>query len=175
MGRLWRRAAALGGIAQVVCAVALVAQGSASGGGSAIDVCTLATDEEFQKAQGVHPQLGVLQLDPPVLTQMSWGPHCDYSDGSIDLFVGKSPAKSLEDLLTATQGGKQRVPVSGLGDRAFFTSVYPDDKYRNRGLLVMHVGPRILSVSMDVDDNETIESTKPKLEQLAKLVLSRYK
>ena len=159
-------------IAGAVCSAPLMAQ---NGAGSGVDVCTLATDEEFQRAQGLHPQLGVLPGDAPVLTEMVWGPHCDYGAGSIDLFMHKSPAAELERVLKLTEGGKQRSPVQGLGQRAFFTTIYPDDKYRNRGLIAIYLGPRILTLSLDARDDETTESTKPKLEQLAKLVLPRYK
>jgi hypothetical protein len=158
-------------IASALCSTPLVAQSKGSG----VDVCALATDEEFQRAQGLHPQLGVLHLDPPVLTEMVWGPHCDYSPGSIDLFMHKSPKAELERVLKLTEGGKQRTPVQGLGRPAFFTTIYPDDQYRNRGFLAIDMGNRILTISMDPRDSETNESTRPRLEELAKLVLARYK
>jgi hypothetical protein len=159
-------------IATAACSAPLRAQGT---GGSVVDVCALVTDEEFQRAEGVDPRIGVLTLDPPVLTEMTWGPHCDYSPGAIDLFTHKSPEAELERVLKLTEGGKQRTPVEGLGKKAFFTTIYPDDQYRNRGLIAIYVGSRILAVSMDADGIETTAATRPKLEPLAKLVLSRYK
>jgi hypothetical protein len=106
---------------------------------------------------------------------MVWGPHCDYSPGSIDLFAKKSPEAELERVLKLMNGGKQRVPVQGLGQRAFFTTIYPEDEYRRRGLLAISLGDRILAISMDPQGNEPLEATRPKLEGLAKLVLPRLK
>ncbi|CAN5833408.1 hypothetical protein BH24GEM1_BH24GEM1_27120 [soil metagenome] len=166
----WRWAVASGMLTSAVCSTALIAQAAPGS-----DVCSLATDVEFQKARGVHPQIGIIPTDPPVLTEMVWGPHCDYSRGAIDLFTKKSPEAELERVLKFTNGGKERAPVEGLGQRAFFTTVYPDDKYRRRGLLAISLGDRILAITMDPQGEEPLETTRPKLEGLAKLVLPRLK
>ena len=128
----WRWALPLGMMTTAMCSTVVTAQAAPG-----TDVCSLATDVEFQKAQGINPAIGIIPTDPPVLTEMVWGPHCDYSPGSIDLFTKKSPEAELERVLTLTEGGKTRVPVQGLGQRAFFTTFYPDDKYRRRGLLAI--------------------------------------
>ena len=120
-------------------------------------------------------RIGIIPTDPPVVTMMKWGPHCDYSGGAIDLFNTKSPEADLNRVLELTKGGKQRVPVQGIGQRAFFTTVYPDDPYRRRGLLAIYLPDRILAVSMDPKGEDTPESTKPKIEELAKLVMARVK
>lgn len=162
-------------LASAICAPALAAQGAPAGrGGPGSDVCSLATSEEFQRAHGIIPQIGVLP-DSGVTTQVTWGWHCDYSDGAIDLFMTKSPSAELERVLTLTNAPKQRTQVPGLGHPAFFTGVYPDDKYRRRGLLAINLGSRILALSMDAEEGQTIESTRPKLEGLAKLILPRVK
>jgi hypothetical protein len=166
----WKWAVAPGMMATAVCSTALTAQAAAE-----IDVCSLATDVEFQTAQGINPAIGVIPGDPPVLTEMVWGPHCDYSPGSIDLFNKKSPEAELNRVLELTKGGKQRVPVQGLGQRAFFTTVYPEDEYRRRGLLAIYLGDRILAISMDPPGDDLLETTQPKLEGLAKLVMPRLK
>ncbi|HET8834728.1 MAG TPA: hypothetical protein VFN08_08360 [Gemmatimonadales bacterium] len=150
---------------------ALTAQAKPAAG---IEVCALASDEEFQKAQGIDPRIGYIPSTPEK-TEMTWGPHCDYSGGSIDLFTRKSPSAELDRVLALTKGGKQRVPVSGLGDRAFFTTVYPEDQYRRRGFLAVFAGPHLVTFSMDPEGEETLEATRPKLESLAKLVLPRLK
>lgn len=165
----WGSAAAFGMVAAAACSTALAAQAAPG-----TDVCSLTTEAEFQKAQGIHPTIGVLPGDP-TLTEMTWGPHCDYNPGAIDLFTKKSPEAELERVLGLTNGGKQRVPVQGLGERAFFTTVYPDDQYRRRGLLAVFLGDRILAISMDPQGDEPLETTRPKLEGLAKLVLPRLK
>jgi hypothetical protein len=166
----WRWAVAPGMMATALCPAALTAQAAAE-----IDVCLLATDVEFQQARGINPAIGIIPGSPPVLTEMVWGPHCDYSPGSIDLFNKKSPEAELERVLELTKGGKERVPVQGFGKRAFFTTIYPEDKYRRRGLLAISLGDRILAISMDPQGDEPLETTKPKIEGLAKLVMPRLK
>jgi hypothetical protein len=166
----WKWAVAPGVLATAVSPAGLTAQAAAE-----FDVCLLATDAEFQTAQGIDPRIGMIPADPPVLTEMTWGPHCDYTPGSIDLFDKKSPEAELDRVLELTKGGKQRDPVQGFGQRAFFTTVYPEDKYRRRGLLAIHLGDRILAISMDPKGDEPLETTRPKLEGLAKLVMPRLK
>lgn len=144
----------------------------AAKGGSSSDVCALATDAEFQRAQGIDPRIGIIP-STPVATQMVWGPHCDYSPGSIDLFTEKSPNAELERVLGLMKATQKRDAVQGLGARAFFTVIYPDDQYRKRGVLALFPGSRIVTLSMDPPGDESPESTRPKLEGLAKLVLSR--
>ena len=171
MRGLWRWTVGPGMMASAVCSTTLTAQSAPASPGN--DVCSLATDVEFQKARGINPAIGMIQTDPPVLTEMVWGPHCDYTPGAIDLFSKKSPEAELERVLTLTEGGKTRVPVQGIGKRAFFTTIYPDDQYRRRGLLAISLGDRILAISMDPYGDEPLETTRPKLEGLAKMVLPR--
>ena len=165
----WKWTVVPGMLASAVCSTTLIAQEAPADG-----VCSLASNEEFQQAHGIHPQIGIIP-DDPTPTEMVWGPHCDYTDGSIDLFTKKTPSAELDRVLELTKGGKQRVPVQGLGERAFFTTVYPDDKYRRRGFLAVFLGPRIVTFSMDPFQDEPLEVTRPKLERLAKLVLPRLK
>jgi hypothetical protein len=153
----------------------LMVQAAPAGQRAAVprNVCTLATSAEFDQAYEGSATTDGMSSDP-VATDMSWGPHCDYDGGSIDLFQTKPQEVALERVLGLMEAGKQpRVPVSGLGQRAFFTVIYPDDKYRRRGFLAVYTGPRIVSFSMDAKANEAIEATRPKLESLAKLVLPR--
>ena len=163
-----------GRMAGVLCALATVAQTACAQAAASIDPCSLATSEEFQRAYGVDPRIGIIPSTPE-LTQASWGPHCDFSDGSIDLYTTKPPSAELERVLGLTNAIKQRTPVSGLGKRAFFTVIYPDDQYRRRGLLAIDTGSHLVSISMDARQGEPVETTRPKLEGLAKLVLPRLK
>jgi hypothetical protein len=159
-------------VAGAVWSTTLGAQAAPAGkGGAGSDVCSLSTEAEFQQAQGIDPRIGLIPNDP-VATQMTWGPHCDYSPGSIDLFTAES---EVERVLTLTKAIKQRDPVPGLGQRAFFTVVYPDDKYRQRGFLAVFMGPRIVTFTMDPPGDEAPSATRPTLEALAKLVLPRLK
>jgi hypothetical protein len=137
--------------------------------------CMLATSAEFDQAYEIDPALRGMASDP-MATDMSWGPHCDYDGGSIDLFQTKPVDKELDRVLGLMEAGKQpRLPVPGLGQRAFFTTIYPDDANRRRGLLAVYAGPRIVTFSMDAHPNEAIDATRPRLERLAKLVLPRLK
>jgi hypothetical protein len=174
--RGWRMKVGPVMMASVLCSTPLAAQaGAPAKGGPGSDICSLVTSEEFQRAHGVNPQIGILP-DEPVATQMVWGWHCDYADGSIDLFQTKSPSAELDRVLGLGKAPKTRTPVQGLGSRAFFTVIYPDDKYRRRGFLAIDLGPRILTLSMDPrTDEEALEATRPRLEELAKLVLPRVK
>ena len=175
MRECWRWMVGPAMMASALYSTTLTAQAAPAGGGnSGSGVCSLATSEEFQRAHGINPQIGLLP-DDPVATEMVWGPHCDYADGSIDLFTKKTPSAELDRVLTLTKGGKQRVPVQGLGQRAFFTTIYPDDQYRRRGFLAVFLGPQIVTLSMDPQGDEPLETTRPKLEGLAKLVLPRLK
>jgi len=142
---------------------------------SAQNVCALATSAEFDQAYETDPRFRGMASDP-MATDMSWGPHCDYDGGSIDLFQTKPQDKELERVLGLMEAGKQpRLPVTGLGQRAFFTTIYPDDENRRRGFLAVYTGPRIVTFSMDGQPKEPIEATRPRLERLAKLVLPRLK
>ena len=170
-----RPRAGIGLIAGAVWSTALGAQAApADKGGSASNVCALATDAEFQEAQGINPAIGLIPNDPEA-TQMVWGPHCDYSTGAIDLFTEKAPSAQLEHVLDVAKAVKKRDPVQGLGDRAFFTVIYPGDQYRERGFLAVFQGSRIVTLSLDPKANDAPETTRPKLEGLTKLVLSRLK
>src|SRR6476646_2402613 len=118
------------------------------------NVCALATSAEFNHAYEDKSGVPDMSSDP-MATNTSWGPHCDYDGGSIDLFQTKSPDAELYRVLGLMEASNQpRLPVSGLGQRAFFTIVYPNDQYRRRGFLAVHAGPRIVVFSMDAQANE---------------------
>jgi hypothetical protein len=156
-------------------AIMLIAQSAlAAGPGAGNDACSLATNEEFQRAHGIDPRIGIIK-EAPTPTEMVWGPHCDYTGGSIDLFTKKSPPAELERVLTLMKADKQRAPVEGLGQKAIFTVIYPDDQYRRAGLLAVFAGPKILVITMDAHQNKAAADTRPRLEGLAKLVLPRLK
>jgi hypothetical protein len=135
------------------------------------NVCTLATSAEFDEAYEIEPAMRGMSSDP-MATNMSWGPHCDYDGGSIDLV---RPTE-LDRLLGLLKADKQpRQPVPGLGQRAFFTIVNPDDENSRRGFLAVYDGPRIVAFSMMSHGHEAPAATRPRLERFAKLVLPRVK
>ena len=165
----WR---AVFAVAIAVTAIARPAEGAGSAASN--DACALATNEEFQRAHGIDPRIGLIN-EAPFPTEMVWGPHCDYTGGSIDLFTKKSPPAELERVLAITKAEKQRSLVEGLGQKAFFTVIYPDDQYRRAGLLAIYAGPKILVITMDGHLDKVALDTRPKLEALAKKVLPRVK
>jgi hypothetical protein len=143
----------------------------ASAGGGWSDPCGLASNEEFQRIQGVDPRIGIIP-DVPVTTKMAWGQHCDYQGGSITLYTNKFPDKDLDGLLKLAEA-KGRSPVSGLGRKAFYTVIYPGNPYKEQGLLAVSLDPRMVTFTMDANHGETVDATRPRLETLAKLVLPR--
>jgi hypothetical protein len=114
--------------------------------------CSVLSSEEFQRAYGINPQIGIIP-DDPTETEMAVGPHCDISRGSITLFTKKAPSADLDGMLKATKA----------------------DEYRRAGLLAVFVGPRIVALTMDAHGDEPAGDTQPKLESLAKLALPRLK
>jgi hypothetical protein len=138
---------------------------------AALDACTLATNAEMGQV-GEEKVEFVKYWDAP--TASYGGSHCDYSNGSIRVYEGKGAAANFEGLLKALKADKQpRVPVAGIGDKAFFMIPIPDDKYKRLGLLAVYAGPRVLQLILDAKGEEPIEATRPRLERLARLVLPR--
>ncbi len=148
------------------------ASASAGGAGSApIDACTLATNAEVAEAAEERPEIAQYWSAPVASFGNS---HCDYDGGSIRVYRGKAAAASFESTLKAFGAEKApRTPVSGLGDRAYFLIPYPNDPYKRLGLLAVHQGPDVLQFTFDARGDEPIEATRPRLEQLARLVLPR--
>lgn len=150
-----------------------VASSGASSGAASIDACTLATNAEIGQIAKEQPEL-VKYWEAP--TASYGGSHCDYGNGSIRVYQGKAPAKAFESMLKALKAEKQpRTPVPGIGDKAFFMIPKPDDKYNRIGLLAVYTGPRILQLTLDAIDDEPVTATRPRLEQLARLVLPRLR
>lgn len=146
---------------------------SAGGGtnGAPLDACTLATNPEFSQIAGARPEIAKFWSAP---TASLSGSHCDYDGGSIRVYQGKGAPAALEATLKGANGNKEpQIQVPGIGDRAFFTIPYPNDRYRRLGLLAVYVGPRVLQLTLDAQGDEPVEATRPRLERLARLVLPR--
>lgn len=151
-------------------AATAIAAGSAS---APLDACTLATNAEVASAAGERPEIAKYWSAP---VASFGGAHCDYDGGSIRVYQGKAAAASFESTLKAFGADKApKTPVAGIGDRAFFLIPYPDDQYKRLGLLAVYAGPRVLQLTFDANGQEPIEATRPRLEQLARLVLPRLR
>jgi hypothetical protein len=138
---------------------------------SSLDACTLATNAEVSEIAGEKPEFA--RFWPAPETSFG-GAHCDYGGGSIRVYQGKAPAADLESTLKAFKADEApRVPVQGVGDKAFFMIPLPDDKYNRLGLLAVYAGPRVVQLTLDAQRDEPIEATRPRLERLARLILPR--
>jgi hypothetical protein len=140
---------------------------------SSFDACLLATNAEVGQVAEEKPEFAKYWEAPAASLG---GAHCDYGGGSIRVYQGKAPAAALETTLKNFKADKQpRVPVAGLGDKAFFMIPLPDNKYNRLGLLAVYAGPRVLQLTLDAHGDEPIEATRPRLERLARLVLPRLR
>jgi hypothetical protein len=138
-----------------------------------LDACTLATNAEMGQIAEEKAEF-VKYWDAPVASY--GGSHCDYGGGSIRVYQGKAAAAAFESTLKAFKADKQpRVPVSGIGDKAFFMIPMPEDKYNRLGLLAVYAGPGVVQFILDAKGDEPITATRPRLERLARLVLPRLR
>jgi hypothetical protein len=145
----------------------------ASKSATSLDACTLATNAEVSQIAEEKPEIAKFWSAP---TASFGGSHCDYDGGSIRVYQGKAPAAALDATLKAFKADKQpRVPVGGIGEKAFFMIPMPDNKYNRLGLLAVYAGPRVLQLTLDARGDEPIEATRPRLERLARLVLPRLR
>jgi hypothetical protein len=146
---------------------------SSEGGkaGAPFDACTLASNAEVAKIAEEKPEIARFWSTP---TASFGGSHCDYGGGSIRVYQGKAAAADFEGVLKRFKADKEpRDPVRGIGDKAFFMIPRPYDKYNRVGLLAVYAGPRVVQLTLDANGNEQIAATRPRLEQLARLVLTR--
>jgi hypothetical protein len=140
---------------------------------AAFDACMLATNAEVGQVAEEKPEFAKYWEAPAT---SFGGAHCDYGGGSIRVYQGKAPAAALEATLKSYKADKQpRVPVAGLGDKAFFMIPLPDNKYNRLGLLAVYAGPRVLQLTLDAQGDEPIDATRPRLERFARLVLPRLR
>jgi hypothetical protein len=147
--------------------------GGTGGSSAAIDACTLATNAEVSEIAEEQPEMAKYWSAP---TASLGGSHCDYDGGSIRVYSGKAAGAALESTLKATKADKElRIPVTGVGDKAFFMIPMPNDRYNRIGLLAVYAGPRVVQLTLDTRGDEPIEATRPRLERLARLVLPRLR
>ena len=148
------------------------ASSGVSTGGTPVDACTLASNAEVSQIAEERPEIAKYWSAP---TASFGGSHCDYDGGSIRIYQGKAPAADLEATLKNFDVKAPRVPVQGVGDKAFFMVPYPNDPYKRLGLLAVYAGPRVVQLTLDAKANEPLEATRPRLEKLARVVLPRLR
>jgi hypothetical protein len=140
---------------------------------ASFDACQLATNAEVSQIAEEKPEFAKFWPAPEA---SMGGSHCDYGGGSIRVYQGKAPAAALDATLKSFKADKEpRVPVQGIGDKAFFMIPLPNDKNNRLGLLSVYAGPRVVQLTLDAQRDEPIEATRPRLERLARLVLPRLR
>ncbi len=145
----------------------------ASKSAASFDACQLATNAEVSQLAEEKPEFAKYWSAPAASLG---GSHCDYDGGSIRVYQGKAPAAALDATLKAFKADKEpRVPVQGIGDKAFFMIPVPNNEYNRLGLLAVYAGPRVVQLTLDAQGKEPIEATKPRLERFARLVLPRLR
>jgi hypothetical protein len=152
-----------------------LAMGAAPAGkpAASFDACELATNAEVSQIAEEKPEFAKHWSAPEA---SSGGAHCQYDGGSIQVHQGKAPAAALDAMLKAWKADQQpRAPVGGVGDKAFFMIPAPNDEYNRFGMLAVYAGPRVVQLTLDAQGDEPIEATRPRLERLARLVLSRLR
>lgn len=138
---------------------------------AAFDACLLATNAELSEIAEEDPAIAKHWSAPEA---SSGGTNCQYDGGSIRVYRGKRAGDAVESMLKAVKADKlPRVPVDGIGDKAFFIIPKPNDEYNRFGMLAVYDGPRVLQLILDAQRDESIEATKPRLARLARLVLPR--
>jgi hypothetical protein len=140
---------------------------------ASLDACMLASNAEVSQIAEEKPEL--VKFWPTPETSFG-GSHCDYGGGSIRVYQGKASAAAFESTLKAYKADQEpRVSVGGVGDKAFFMIPAPNDEYNRFGMLAVYAGPRVVQLTLDAQGDEPIEATRPRLERLARLVLSRLR
>jgi hypothetical protein len=132
--------------------------------------CALLTDDEIVKISGRR------SYSKPEGTKLTnGGSACDYSGANVTLFSGPKSDESYEALLKNFKKDQTpRVPVAGIGDRAYFMAPKPRDEYEGRyQMLVVKKGAHTFAIALEAQKNESTESLQPKVMALAKMALAR--
>lgn len=135
---------------------------------STINACTLITRADVKSATGQDPL-----VDAESDGANAW--ICNVGTAELKVYTG---AKSLERWEATLKNFKQdkapRTPAPGYGNGAYFLySNMAPKAVGNVGFLVATSGDRTLVLSLDAPTGKTAESTRPALESLMKVVMSR--
>jgi hypothetical protein len=142
-------------------------------GAAPFDACMLATNAEVSQIAEEKPEIAKYWSAPEASLG---GSNCQYDGGSIRVYQGKEPGTALESTLKAFKADKEpRVPVRGIGDKAFFMIPMPNDAYNRFGLLAVYAGSKAFYLVLDAQQGEPIDATRPRLERFARLVLPRLR
>lgn len=132
-----------------------------------MNVCSLLTNAEIQKATGI-----MIHEDPYEMATA-----CEYDSGTVLIRV-YSGAKRQENVTRTLEAyNKQNVKktaVGGLGRGAYVMFPPPRDKYEDAlAVVVTPAGSHMLMITLAAPDGRTAESMQPALVALTKTVMGR--
>lgn len=134
--------------------------------GKPTSACSLLPTDLVLKVGGINPQ-AVKILQPEEETLSPTGSACEY--GSVRLQVDPfTPARLAELLKTPT--AKTWVPVSGVGDAAYFNN--NKDRYAE---LFVRTGTHVFTIQFGIATGSTAEATKPKTIELANAIIPKLR
>lgn len=154
----------------------LAAQSRMSGGTEADppDVCALVSHDEVKKLS--EDPMTKFWTEPEAM-MLSGGSVCQYSGGVIYLFSGSKSEASWNRMLKAfEQDAQPKTPLHGIGDRAYLMYNKPRNQYQDRvAFVVANVGQHTVAVALDANGDEPVERVRPRVEALARLVVSKLR
>jgi hypothetical protein len=145
---------------------AALQSGAGAAGGTRASACALLTRELVAQFTPLEKQaLDLVLTIPPQEDPVGpSGSACEYGGIGLQIDPFAAPARTEQEL------AKMAVPVSGLGDAAYFRD--------NRGRwaeLYVRAGSRVFTIQMGVPMGRTSESIRPNVLGLAKALLPRLK
>ena len=150
----------------IIIAVTAALASQAPAGKPPISACSLLPTELVLKVGGINPQ-AVKILKPEEEALGTTGSACEY--GEVRLQVDPFTPAQLADILK-TPAAKAWVPVSGVGDAAYFNN--NRDRYAE---LFVRTGTHVFSIQFGVATGSTAEATKPKTIMLANDIIPKLR
>jgi hypothetical protein len=135
-------------------------------GKPSISACSLLPTELVVKVGGINPKM-VPYIKPSEEAMGATGSACEY--GEIRLQVDPFQPARLGDILK-TKTAKSWVPVSGVGDAAYFHN--NSDNYAE---LIVRAGTHVLMIQFGVAVGSTAEATKPNTITLANAIIPKLR
>jgi hypothetical protein len=134
-----------------------------------VKACSLLTNAEIREVTG-RDKPYELNEDPYDQNSL-----CDYSGiVTIRVFAGEKGQAAIDGLLKNYQVNDGRMPISGFGDGAFLMYPTPRDQYADTvALLVGRAGATMFMITLSAPGDDTAESVKPALLELARTVMAR--
>jgi len=135
-----------------------------------VPACSLITRADVKAATGREPL-----REPEPAGQGGW--ICSVGTVELKLYTGANSWDAWESTLRNFKKDKEpRVPAAGLGERAYFLFLKPDNPSRDAAaILVAKSGEHTVVLSIDAAPGQAAEATRPALESLMKSVLARLR